>query len=347
MNRSKTFDIMKAIAIFFVVLGHVCASYNIQDGIIAITYFTRMPLFFFVSGYFLEKSISKYSTKSLLKKKFVSLVLPYFIWSAVAFLVNVGMALISDVGCNKEWIISEFVEVFIHARSVWYLIVLFLTDVIYILLKKNRVPLLMIGIVWILLAFLIPGKIFNLYKFKWLFPFFVLGGLFCGNEHMNLIETIKKYTKDRLVLQAIVGLVLFFILDIVLYKEPYFTEYTEFRYSSGQSVLWGLVFYAISIWGIAVWMQIAYVIQNRITKIGSFVSDLLVMCGEFSLDIYLIHMMFMKIIPLDLRELSVGNGLTVLALVYAFIIIMLIAIISKYVLCKIPIYRMVTGRIRL
>ena len=347
MNRNKTYDIMKAIAIFFVVLGHICASYNIQGGIIAITYFTRMPLFFFVSGYFLEKSISKYSTKTLIKRKFVSLVIPYLIWSLVAFLVNIGMTMISNVECNKEWVISEFVEIFIHARSVWYLIVLFLTDIIYIVLKKNKMPLLVICIVWILLAFLIPGKVFNLYKLKWLFPFFVLGGLFYGNEHVNLVEKIKQYSKYRLVLQTIAGLLLFFVIDIALYKEPYFTEYTEFRYSSWYSVFWGILFYGISILGIAVWMQAAYVIQNKTTKIGSVIGDLLVMCGEYSLDIYLIHMMFMKVIPFDLGAFCGGNGLTVVVVMYAFIIVLSIAIISKCVLSRISIYRMITGRINL
>ncbi len=346
MNRNKTFDIMKAIAIFFVVLGHICACYNIQGNIIVITYFTRMPLFFFVSGYFLEKSISKYSMKVLLKKKFVSLVIPYLIWSGIAFLTNVGIAIYSEVEMNKEWIISEFIEVFFYARSVWYLIVLFLTDMVYIWLKKNRVPLWGYGIVWILLSLLVPGRVFNLYKFKWLFPFFILGGLLSGNENIKILEKIRKYSKCRLILQSIMVLILLFIIAIVFYNEKFFTEYTEFRYSSWYSVLCGILFYGISILGIAVWTEVAYTIQHKPSRYGVFINNLINLCGEFSLDIYLIHMMFVKMIPLDLRVLCGGVGLAILAIIYACLIMMIIALISKYILCKIDLYRFITGRIK-
>jgi len=61
--RNNTFDIVKAIALLGVVLGHVLSNYEIETKLIWIIYFTRMPLFFFVSGFFLERSVSRYTAK--------------------------------------------------------------------------------------------------------------------------------------------------------------------------------------------------------------------------------------------------------------------------------------------
>lgn len=65
--RNRTFDILKAIAIYLVVLGHVLDFYGLNQ--YPLISFLHMPIFFFVSGYFLYYSINKYSFQVLFKKK--------------------------------------------------------------------------------------------------------------------------------------------------------------------------------------------------------------------------------------------------------------------------------------
>ena len=49
INRNITFDIIKAIGILLVIIGHLADNFKIFIGII---YIFHMPLFFIVSGYF-------------------------------------------------------------------------------------------------------------------------------------------------------------------------------------------------------------------------------------------------------------------------------------------------------
>lgn len=48
--RDERFDIVKCIAMFFVVFGHVLTQLDLP--MLGIVYFTHMPVFFFVSGFF-------------------------------------------------------------------------------------------------------------------------------------------------------------------------------------------------------------------------------------------------------------------------------------------------------
>lgn len=81
-KRDETVDVIKAIAIIMVVLGHInFANYHIKK----IIYSFHMPLFFFASGLTLN-FVEKNSIKKIFlfaKKKFDTLIIPYLIWSLI------------------------------------------------------------------------------------------------------------------------------------------------------------------------------------------------------------------------------------------------------------------------
>lgn len=74
MERNKTIDCMKGLAIIFMVVGHIHISALVDKFI----YSFHMPLFFIVSGYLYHRR-----TVSLeyLKKKVKTLILPYFVFA--------------------------------------------------------------------------------------------------------------------------------------------------------------------------------------------------------------------------------------------------------------------------
>ena len=73
-------DIAKTIGIFLVVFAHL----TIPEMWYKLINSFHMPLFFFISGYLFNQS--RYTFKSLLKKKFSVLIVPYFFFAILSFL---------------------------------------------------------------------------------------------------------------------------------------------------------------------------------------------------------------------------------------------------------------------
>ena len=78
-TRNPFYDILKAIAILLVVMGHVIQTFHpdfknsgLEMGIIMF----HMPLFMAVSGFFFAKSIEKTKASALIKKRAIQLLLP-------------------------------------------------------------------------------------------------------------------------------------------------------------------------------------------------------------------------------------------------------------------------------
>lgn len=93
-KRNVLIDVLKAYAIFLVVLGHViqtfCPEWNTNPFELGIVMF-HMPLFIAVSGYFFVKSAEKCSGWILIKKRFVQLMFPSLTLGFIECLVIGGV----------------------------------------------------------------------------------------------------------------------------------------------------------------------------------------------------------------------------------------------------------------
>lgn len=120
-KRIDEFDIAKGIAIIAMIIGHLGMKH-----INMIVYAFHMPLFFILSGYFLS---AKDSFIHFIKKKFIGLIIPYYICAGMICLTSV----ISNRFVNMlhttfqthditTWITAMFMG---PARSTYYLMDLF------------------------------------------------------------------------------------------------------------------------------------------------------------------------------------------------------------------------------
>lgn len=123
--RNQLFDTVKGIAIYLVVMGHLIIS--AESSLKTFIEVCHMPVFFFVSGWFFSKSYERYDVRTFLKKKILSLWIPYICWSSVSFFTNGIILLIKR---DAAGLLTEMTDIFLHARSVWFLIVLFITNLI-------------------------------------------------------------------------------------------------------------------------------------------------------------------------------------------------------------------------
>ena len=85
MERLVYIDILKGIAIILVVMGHMFVPYTdyLQSPINQMVYSVHMPLFIFLSGLVFHLSQSKKAIRTTIIKRALSLLLPFFCFSAV------------------------------------------------------------------------------------------------------------------------------------------------------------------------------------------------------------------------------------------------------------------------
>lgn len=85
MCVSNRFRMVGLAAAFAVVAIHCPQTASWNGGFVRIATLWAVPWFFFTSGVFCAQSLRKYDVAALLKKKSVSLVLPFVAWNIVGF----------------------------------------------------------------------------------------------------------------------------------------------------------------------------------------------------------------------------------------------------------------------
>lgn len=90
MERLVYIDILKGIAIILVVMGHMFVPYTdyLDSTVNQMIYSVHMPLFIFLSGFVFHLSQGKHSVRITIMKRILSLLLPFFCFSAVYCFAN-------------------------------------------------------------------------------------------------------------------------------------------------------------------------------------------------------------------------------------------------------------------
>ncbi len=135
-SRIAYIDICKGIGIVLMVLSHVGLIGRIGAGINWIIHSFHMPLFFFVSG-FLYKSTMNNSIIDFLKKKTISLLVPYFSFAILYFCIsNFLYSYVNLVNLKAIFWINTTDELPI-ANALWFLTSFYISLVIYEILNRT------------------------------------------------------------------------------------------------------------------------------------------------------------------------------------------------------------------
>lgn len=108
-QRNLYLDVIKGFAIILVVYGHClqygstlsCDKLYFDDWVFKAIYSFHMPLFMLVSGYLFYGSVSRHSTKHIVKTRFTSLLVPIIIWNTLDMTIN--SFLLSDDHQGFTW----------------------------------------------------------------------------------------------------------------------------------------------------------------------------------------------------------------------------------------------------
>lgn len=210
-ERDPLIDALKFFAISLVVLGHVLHQtrfLGIGDPVYFALATFEMPLFAALSGFVLYGREGT-SPGRFLRKKFLALMVPYFVWAAVWMCIQrvpaSGWALgLGGAALNPD-----------TAGRLWYLYVLFLFYVLFVvvrLVSKRDAALLVAAAVVAALLVLPGGDVFGRINAQRLFPFFVGGYLWA--KHRPRLSTPRK------ALAAMVAGVTFLLLMWFNYNGP-------------------------------------------------------------------------------------------------------------------------------
>lgn len=125
-TRITWIDELKGLAIFFVVLGHM--PYEEDTVIIkSLIYSFHMPLFFLLAGCTAAISIKKTTSILFLRKRFISVFVPYIVWCAVY-----GLFFNKSLSGLTNYNIKEHFLCFIQGDVTnWFLACLFMLHVLY------------------------------------------------------------------------------------------------------------------------------------------------------------------------------------------------------------------------
>lgn len=134
-KRIVEYDVLKGIAILIVCIGHIiqvlCSDAN-ETKIYSLIFAVQMPLFIFISGYFSVNKIadSIYECLTILKKKMIVYMIPFF--------AKIVFSIIFDVG--PENISKFFQDLFLtHIdKGLWYLWVILFLNISIILATYIR-----------------------------------------------------------------------------------------------------------------------------------------------------------------------------------------------------------------
>ena len=112
-----------------------------------------------------------------------------------------------------------------------------------------------------------------------------------------------------------------------------------FAYDSIKSILVAMVYYGVSMCAILFTLLVARKIQA--SKLGGFLADI----GEYTLDVYVIHMFFVRFVDQVSKIMIEDKNFIsyIYLLLFAILIVFCIYFIAKHILRKCWLYRVSVG----
>lgn len=212
-ERVKWLDVLKFIGIIEIYLGHMNQQL-IGELSYKFVFTHHVPLFFFAAGCALN--LSKEKDKpflDVLKSRFKSLIIPWFVFAVFALPVNLIVRDLADLPKLKHNILQIMLGTIRNtyfAGSLWFITCMFVTSILFNILQrmtKGKKPLLItISILCCMLSakFIGPPKwIFNIDSALYYMPFYAIG--YVAFPYMNnLFKSEEKKDKYLLIGSAII-----------------------------------------------------------------------------------------------------------------------------------------------
>lgn len=202
-------DFCKGILIILVVVGHsiqfglgkqyYSLGLYFENTVYKAIYSFHMPAFMIISGFFLQNKIKSACEGNVLASRIKKLLQPIFSW---AIIVTVNTFLFESMRVEK--MIKALTINFVF--GLWFMWALIICSILLFVIEKipcNK--MLLVG--FLMLLFLLTPDIMNFHLYKFVFPFFIMGG--CIAEK----KIVLKYCSDK---KALLIMPILFVVWILL-----------------------------------------------------------------------------------------------------------------------------------
>lgn len=331
-HRLSYIDALRGFTMFLVVYWHVMAlslGITVGESVVGKFFLTfRMPMFFFISGYFgykVAQTMSFGQYKNLIKKKTFIQLIPTFIFFSLFCVVNNRSPLVFfKEGLTGYWFTLVLFELFV----IQYTLTL-LSDGLKFDRKYNIIALIVLSLLGNLIALWINTRpvmpkislVLTLNNLFYYFQFFALGCL------------VKQYPSIKEKITSPKSLTIFTVMFVLIFI--FITKWT----SHDDTVINKIIYYGldsiiIKYCGLIMVFSIFarskdYFAQNgRISKFMQFT-------GRRTLDIYLLHYFFLPKILIYKHLFINGGGENIIAelVIISFIALCIICICLLISIC--------------
>lgn len=264
-TRDIAFDIAKGIGIVLVVIGH----YEPADSpawyveFVRFIYGFHMPLFFFIAGFFYDRSTRKESYRSFVWGKFQRLMVPYFILSWA--LVGVKLLFEGVMRVDHPVTLDTLYQLFYLPKAgyfLWFVYALFLVFCIVPFFKAGK-RLVLLTILALGLAFWISAPMyFCLRPLCMHFIFFVVG------MWVSRVVWLQRFMSRYLLLWTVATVVL-----------------TVLQRDVSQWYVLRLLSIAVGVTGSFMVLSLSHVVSLRDNLFSGWLQQL----GVLSMTVYLFH----------------------------------------------------------
>lgn len=317
--RNNFIDFVKAIAIICVVFGH-CIQYGsggailykaafFDNPVFTFIYSFHMPLFMLVSGYLFAYSANRRSIVGNVKNKFMTLVLPIFVWVSVSCFITIVIDYLNNCDIHPFGVFRTYIyDLFL---SFWFLWSIFWSSMVVLLIRQFLKDSWIAYLFVVIISLFIPNM-YNIQMYSFMFPYYVLGYKYNNYlvSHNCIKSSLERYKTKILVWASILFGALLFLYN-----------YNAYIYTSGYCILKGNVLYQLFIdfyrFCIGLIGGIFFILL--LDKVYSIVQEgnirkLLLYIGQQTMGIYIIHIYIVSLVLVKFTKKlhCINYGITVL-----------------------------------
>lgn len=315
MERLVYIDILKGIAIILVVMGHMFVPYTdyLQSPVNQMIYSVHMPLFIFLSGLVFRLSQSKKVIRTTIIKRVLSLLLPFFCFSAVyCFSKNISYIdmLLKNELHNGYWFTLVLFEIILISIIVEYVLTFIKQGGV-----KLRIDIIINVAITLTLLFIAKTEIIQ--------------------EPFKTLFSTDKVAKFYMFFQMGKFMRTYFIIGSIFRKQwlynicviSYFVLFLRYGYDLQYT---NIISFILPCCGILVLTNLVERNQDYFNRYG-----ILAKFGKNSLEIYLIHFLILSTIPKEIIDCFGNVYLQIFVLFFLSIICIAISLlIAKIIHCS-------------
>lgn len=341
MQRNNAIDSVKGFAILLVMVGH-CIVLNGLDRTDPCLYdaikSVQMPLFMLVSGVLASYGVRKNGAGAgigKLPQRALSYLVPFFSWFAVVhFYTHIKSGTLSLGG-----FITELKELLFQTdRGLWFLMTLFVATVCAMLAQwivdrtgtkraVKAVMFVLVSMVFYLLfflqsrsgnTFLSPSLMLQYY------PFYLAGYVVNGYVMPGYIKIREKTLAAETVLAVLMLIAFGWMvaeMDLTIPVDGIKTLAVQMAASFFGTVSVYIIVYRMTEW------------YEKKTEKRSFLS----LIGFYTLEIYVIHFRFARLLGLSEKGLELYSGEGIMWTVLSFVLMSLLTFVSVWIISRIPV----------